>query len=254
MFSSRRRIYILEEVVRHSPFWVLWVKPFRDTLVSKTILENAGSTRTHFERQIKRLQRDVLRMGALVENSFWLARQALFERNLEAPNKIAIQDEQIDYLYRQIEQDCVTLIALQAPVAQDLRLLSAFMQLVRDLERIGDYAEDLGEIALRLFPYPIPADMEQVKLMCDRSRAMLALSLAALSDLDAESGLAVKMRDDAVDLDYEMLYYSLSQQRDIQGTVEPIVLLVLSIRHLERMADHATNIGNRVAYIVTGKR
>lgn len=193
-------------------------------------------------------------MGALVENSFWLARQALFERNLEAPDKIALQDKQIDQLYRQIEQDCVALIALQSPVAQDLRLLSALMQLVRDLERIGDYAEDLGEIAVRLFPYEPSVYMVQIKPMCDRCRAMLAMSLAALSDLDAEQGLAVKIRDDAVDLDYETLYHALSQEHNIQGVVEPIVLLVLVIRHLERMADHATNIGKRVAYIVTGQR
>lgn len=193
-------------------------------------------------------------MGALVENSFWLARQALFERDLDAPGQISQQETQIDQLYRQIEQDCVTLIALQSPVAQDLRLLSALMQLVRDLERIGDYAEDLGEIAVMLFPYPTPSHMNQVKQMCDRCRAMLALSLAALSDLDAEAGLTVKIRDDAVDLDYEMLYNALAQQRNVQGVVEPIVLLVLIIRHLERMADHATNIGKRVAYIVTGHR
>jgi len=217
-------------------------------------LEVAKTTRINFERQLKRIQRDVLRMGALVENSFWLARQALFEANLEAPEKIARQDKQIDQLYRQIEQDCVALIALQSPVAQDLRLLSALMQLVRDLERIGDYAEDLGEIAVRLFPYEPSVYMVQIKPMCDRCRAMLAMSLAALSDLDAEQGLAVKIRDDAVDLDYETLYHALSQEHNIQGVVEPIVLLVLVIRHLERMADHATNIGKRVAYIVTGQR
>ncbi|WP_421655602.1 phosphate signaling complex protein PhoU [Leptothermofonsia sp. ETS-13] len=213
-----------------------------------------STTRTHFERQLKRIQQDVLRMGALVENSFFLARRSLFERDLEAPSQIAIQDKQIDHFYRQIEQDCVSLIALQAPVAQDLRLLSAIMQLVRDLERIGDYAEDLGEIAVRLFPYPVPPYMGQMQMMCDRCRAMLAMSLAALSDMDAESGLAVKIRDDAVDLDYETLYNELAQQRDFPGVVEPIVLMVLIIRHLERMADHATNIGKRVAYIVTGQR
>ncbi|WP_432809847.1 phosphate signaling complex protein PhoU [Pantanalinema sp. GBBB05] len=217
-------------------------------------MNNSGSTRVNFERQLRRIQRDVLRMGALVENSFWLARQALFERDLEAPNRIAVQDKQIDQLYRQIEQDCVTLIALQSPVAQDLRLLSALMQLVRDLERIGDYAEDLGEIAVRLFPYPPPAQMAQMKLMCDRCRAMLAMSLAALSDLDAESGLEIKERDDAVDLDYETLYSSLAEQTNVQGVIEPIILMVLIIRHLERMADHATNIGKRVAYVVTGQR
>ena len=222
----------------------------------RALLNNPSqrTTRIHFERQLRRIQRDVLRMGALVENSFWLARQAVFERNLQAPEQIKRQDDEIDLLYRQIEQDCVNLIALQAPVAQDLRLLSALMQLVRDLERIGDYAEDLGEIAVRLFPYPPPFCMRQVQLMCDRSRAMLAMSLAALSDLDAESGRAVKIKDDAVDLDYETLYNELALQRDVPGVVEPIVLVILLIRHLERMADHATNIGKRVAYIVTGER
>lgn len=222
--------------------------------MTRSPITNTSPIRVNFERQIRRIQRDVLRMGALVENSFWLARQALFERDLDAPKQISVQDKQIDQLYRQIEQDCVTLIALQSPVAQDLRLLSALMQLVRDLERIGDYAEDLGEIAMRLFPYPPSPHMEQAKQMCDRCRAMLAMSLMALSDLDAKSGLEVKMRDDAVDLDYETLYNSLAHQTDVPGVVEPIVLMVLLSRHLERMADHATNIGKRVAYVVTGHR
>lgn len=217
-------------------------------------MESSRPTRIQFERQLRRLQRDVLRMGALVENSCLLARQALFERDLEAAKQIRPQDKQIDQFYRQIEMDCVNLMALQAPVTQDLRLLSAIMQLVRDLERIGDYAEDLGEIAIQLFSYPEHACMGQIQTMFDRCRAMLALSLAALADLDAESGLEIKIKDDAVDSDYEMLYDRLVRQADFQGVIEPIVLLVLVIRYLERMADHATNIGKRVAYIVTGQR
>ncbi|MFN9648923.1 MAG: phosphate signaling complex PhoU family protein, partial [Pseudanabaena sp.] len=97
-------------------------------------------TRSEFERQLHRLEQDTLRMGALVENSFLLAHSALFERDLEAATRIDPQDKQIDQLYRQIEMDCINLIALQSPVARDLRLLSALMQLIRDIERIGDYA------------------------------------------------------------------------------------------------------------------
>lgn len=212
------------------------------------------TTRVEFERQIRRIQRDVLRMGALVESSCWLARKALFERDLEAAAQIDQQDKQIDHFYRQIEVNCVNLMALQAPVSQDLRLLSALMQLVRDLERIGDYANDLGEIAIKLFPYPVHPCMSQVQAMSDRCRAMLAMSLAALSNLDAQSGLDMKLKDDAVDSDYEQLYEQLAHQTDVRGSIEPIVLLVLVIRHLERMADHSTNIGKRVAYIVTGQR
>lgn len=217
-------------------------------------LENSKPTRIQFERQLRRVQRDVLRMGALVENSCWLARKALFERDLEAAQQIALQDKHIDQLYREIELTCVNLIALQTPVTQDLRLLSALMQLIRDLERIGDYAEDLGEIAVKLFPYPVHPAMDRVQMMLDRCRAMLAMGLAALSNMDAKAGLDIKIKDDAVDSDYEALYNLLARQTDIPGTIEPFVLLVLVIRHLERMADHATNIGKRVAYIVTGQR
>jgi phosphate transport system protein len=193
-------------------------------------------------------------MGALVENSCWLARKALFEQDLEAAHQIALQDKHIDQLYRQIELDCVNLIALRTLITQDLRLLSALMQLIRDLERIGDYAEDLGEIAVKLFSYPVHPCMGRVQIMLDRCRAMLAMGLAALSDMDAESGLDIKFKDDAVDSDYESLYNLLARQSNVSGSIEPFVLLVLVIRHLERMADHATNIGKRVAYIVTGQR
>lgn len=217
-------------------------------------MEDTKPTRIQFERQLRRVQRDVLRMGALVEHSCWLARKALLERDLEASHQISLQDKQIDQLYRQIEIECVNLMALQAPVTQDLRMLSALMQLIRDLERIGDYAEDIGEIAVKLFPYPVHSCMDRVQVMIDRCRAMLAMGLAALSDLDAESGLEIKFKDDAVDSDYETLYNLLARQTNVQGNIEPIVLLVLAIRHLERMADHATNIGKRVAYIVTGQR
>jgi phosphate transport system protein len=128
------------------------------------------------------------------------------------------------------------------------------MQLVRDLERIGDYAEDIAESAIKLFPYPPHPCLPQIESMSHHAQAMLAASLVALADLDAVAGRAVKEQDDAVDTAYETIYQTLATQRDIQGLVEPLILLALVIRHLERMADHATNIGQRVAYIVTGQR
>jgi phosphate transport system protein len=218
------------------------------------IAEDKKYSRTDFDRQIRRVEQDVLRMGALVENSSWLAHTALCDRNLDAATKIDLQDKQIDQFYRQIELECVELIARQSPVARDLRLLTAIMHLVRDLERIGDYAENIGEIAIKLFPYPIPFCMDRIEIMSNRCRAMLALSLRALSNLDAETGLQIKEKDDAVDLDYANLYDLLAKQKNGDEELEPTMLLVLTIHHLERMADHATNVGRRVAYIVTGKR
>ncbi|MGK7887949.1 MAG: phosphate signaling complex protein PhoU [Leptolyngbyaceae cyanobacterium] len=210
--------------------------------------------RPYLERKLREMQRDVLRMGALVELSCWLACRSLFERDLAAAQQIKNNEKQIDTFYRQIEVDCVDLIGLQAPVAQDLRFLSALMQLIRDLERIGDYAEDLGEIAIALFPYPAHDSLPQVQIMADRCRAMLAMSLAALSNLDSQSGLDLKTQDDLVDDDYDRIYQILVHQQSADAEVEAIVLLVLGIRCLERMADHATNIGRRVAYVVTGIR
>lgn len=193
-------------------------------------------------------------MGALVENSFRLSHQALFSRDIASAEAIPLLDKQIDQFYRQIESDCVLLMTLQAPAAQDSRLIGAFMQLVRDLERIGDYAKDLSEIAVKLLPYSPHPCMPQIELMFHQAQIMLATSLVALADLDAEVGNRVKQLDSTVDDLYTTVYNTLAHQRDIKGVVEPLILLALVIRHLERMADHATNIGQRVAYIVNGSR
>ena len=193
-------------------------------------------------------------MGALVEQSFRLSHEALFHQNLAAAKQISELDKQIDRYYRQIELDCASLMTLQAPAAKDLRVISAFMQLVRDLERIGDYAEDLAEFAIKLFPYSPHPCLPEVATMSHHTQMMLAASLVALADLDARAGRRVKELDDIVDDAYDRLYTVLAKQSDVQGVVEPILLLGLVIRHLERMADHATNIGQRVAYIVTGDR
>ena len=216
--------------------------------------QNQKRTRSDFERQLHRLEQDSLRMGALVENSFLLAHAALFKRDLEAAARIDPQDKQIDAIYRQIEVDCINLIALQSPVARDLRLLSALMQLIRDLERIGDYAENLGDIAIKLFTYPPSPYLGELEVMSNRCRSMLAMSLEALANLDENIGLQIKAKDDAVDDDYRQIYDLLASQKLFGGeAMEPVMLMVLAIHHLERMADHATNVGVRVAYIVTGK-
>ncbi len=210
--------------------------------------------RPQLTREIRRVERDILRMGALVEQSFRFGHQALFERNLSSAEELFLLDKKIDRFYRQIESDCTTIVALEAPVAQDLRCLSAFMQLVRDLERIGDYAKDLAEVAIKIFPYPPHSSLPEIANMSRYAQAMLATSLKALADMDAVCGQQIKILDNEVDNAYEQLYQTLAYQRDIEGVVEPILLLVLAIRFLERMADHATNIGQRVAYIITGHR
>lgn len=209
---------------------------------------------SRLQRHTSEVAQDVLRMGALVEESFRYSHQALFEGDLETVALITNQDIEIDRYYRHIEMRCATILTLQAPVAQDLRILSAFMQLVRDLERIGDYAKDLGQIAIKLALYPSHSCMPELAAMSKHAQVMLAKAMVALSELDSQAGEKIKLLDDTVDNAYDKLYHTLAQQRDIKGVVEPIILLALAIRHIERMADHATNIAQRVSYIVTGER
>lgn len=219
-----------------------------------TLSPKANSEANQLQRSLRKIQQEVLRMGTLVEQSFRLSHQSLFEGDLDAIPKLLVLEKQIDIYYRQIEANCATLMTLQAPVAQDLRMLSASMQLVRDLERIGDCAEDLSEMAVKLMKYPPHAILEDIAQMSEHAQLMLATSLVALADLDQSAGARVKEYDDIVDDAYDRLYNAIALQQDVPGVVEPLVLLGLIIRNLERMADHATNISQRVTYIVTGKR
>ncbi len=209
---------------------------------------------TYFQKCLRRLKQDVLRMGALVEDSFRLSHQCLFAGKLELAQEFQSREKRIDQYYRQIEEECATILTLQAPVAKELRILSAYMQLVRDLERIGDYAQNLTEMAVKLFNYPPHPCMKEIEEMSDFAQGMLRKSLKALGELDGTAGETIKHLDDEVDNAYTKIYQTLAQQRNIQGAVEPILLLALAIRDLERMADHATNIAQRVSYIVNGHR
>ncbi|MEB3224509.1 MAG: phosphate signaling complex protein PhoU [Synechococcus sp.] len=210
--------------------------------------------RTQFERSLQRLEQEVLRMGALVEQAFRLGHNCLFKEDLEAYETLRALDKEIDRYYRQIEADCSAMLTLRAPVSQDCRFVSAFMQLVRDLERIADYAEDLAEKSMRLVPYPTHILMAEIEGMSEHAQLMLSTSLVALADLDPNAGSYVKKLDDRVDDDYDRLYAAIAQQQNQPGVIEPFILMALIIRDLERMADHATNIAQRVSYIITGQR
>jgi phosphate transport system protein len=196
----------------------------------------------------------MLLMGALVEQSFRLAHRSLFQREIGIAEEIPKIDRKIDNFYHQIELECAELMAIASPVAQDLRRLSAFMQMVRDLERIGDYAKDISQISLKLFPYQAHPCLPAIEQMSHHARAMLEASLAALASLDRTAGPTIHKLDDDVDRAYDEIYQTLATQTNLNGSIEPTILLALTIRHLERMADHATNIAYRVTFIVTGSR
>jgi phosphate transport system protein len=192
-------------------------------------------------------------MGALVEKSCRLSHEAMFGRNLAALKEIDAIDREIDKFYRRIDVESAQLMAIASPAAKDLRILNAFIQMVRDLERVGDYAEDLGELAVKMFPYPIHDCLPELEKMSTTARTMLAKSLVAVAELDGQSCSSIERLDDEVDASYDLIYELLASQQNFHGNLEPIMLLTLSIRCLERMADHANNVARRVNYIVTGQ-
>jgi phosphate transport system protein len=227
---------------------LVYIHPYGNSIENS----QAATESTPFQRRIRGLEQDVLRMGALVEKSCRLSHEAMFARNLSALQGINDTDREIDKFYRQIDVESAQLMAIASPAAKDLRILNAFIQMVRDLERVGDYAEDLGDLAVKLLPYPVPDCMPELEKMSNTARTMLAKSLIAVAQLDGDARQVIERLDDEVDAGYDAIYNRIANQQNFQGSLEPIMLTTLSMRCLERMADHANNVARRVNYIVTG--
>jgi phosphate transport system protein len=227
---------------------LVYLHPYGKSALS----DSPAAESSPFQKKIRALEQDILRMGALVEKSCRLSHEAMFGRNLTALKEIDQIDQEIDKFYRRIDVESAQLMAIASPAAKDLRILNAFIQMVRDLERVGDYAEDLGDLAVKMFPYPVHECMPELEKMSTTTRTMLAKSLVAVAELDGEARGALENLDDEVDASYELIYEHLASQHNFQGKLEPVMLLTLSIRCLERMADHANNVARRVNYIITG--
>ncbi|WP_448525529.1 phosphate signaling complex protein PhoU [Parathermosynechococcus lividus] len=206
-----------------------------------------------FERQLQRLRTDLLRLGALVETTCQLSYGVLIEGNLTAIDLLLRREQEVDRQYRQLTQDTIEILTLHAPVANDLRFLASLLHLSRDLERISDYAVEIASAAQHLFAYPAtPSVLTEVKAMFERSLLLVSESLSAVADLDVELAAAIALHDDAVDADYSRIYSRLCSPLAEPELVEPRLLLLVVIRNLERMGDHATKIGEQVCFIVNG--
>ncbi len=208
---------------------------------------------THFERQLQRLRSDLLRLGTLVESASYLAYGVLIERHLLSVEPLIQREQEIDRSAQELNREAIALLTLQVPGAEDRRFLVMLSHLCRDLERIGDYALEIGCAGQTLLRYPPPPYLEDIGLMFQRSQLLLSEALSALANLNVEAGLALANCDDAVDTDYQRLYGRLSAPLMPEESVELRLILLLVIRNLERMGDHATAIGRRVCFIVRGE-
>jgi len=210
--------------------------------------------RHHFESDLQALKNRLLNMGALVEERVHRAIQALMERNLEAAQEIARGDQAVNDLQIEIDERCLRLFALQQPMASDLRLITAAMKINADLERIGDQAVNIAEQAVRIAAHPPLKPMIDVPRMAEIAERMTRESLDAFVRKDAELARSILARDDEVDqLKDHVFRVLLTYMMADPGTIERALGLILVSRHIERIADHATNIAEDVIFVVEAR-
>ncbi|MBS3976811.1 MAG: phosphate signaling complex protein PhoU [Syntrophomonadaceae bacterium] len=212
-------------------------------------------TRSGFDQSLKVLQQDILRMGSLVETAIAQAVEALAKQDVELAQKVIDGDAQIDELEDQIEALCLKLIATQQPMAKDLRRISAGFKIITDLERMADYAEDIAKVAKKIANQPLIKPLIDIPRMALLAQKMVKESLDAYVQEDVDLACRMAKDDDQVDSLHnqvfrELLVYMMEDPR----TITQATYLLFVSRYLERIADHATNIGEDVIYLVTGER
>ena len=208
----------------------------------------------HLERDLDTLQRDLLTLAAAVEEAIHKATRALRHRDAELARDVIDGDNEIDEEENRVEEECLKLLALHQPVAVDLRRIAAAMKINTDLERMADLAEDIAERAAHLAQLPEIPIPEKLQRMSDLTTSMVRQSLDAFVNLDTRLARVVCRLDDEVDRYNSAIIDDLVQvMGQSPEMVEPGLSLFSATRHLERIADHATNIAEDVVYLVEGE-
>ena len=210
--------------------------------------------RADFDRNLKLLQDDLIELGNLVSQAITQAMDALKNRDLAASQRVVAGDDVIDQKRFELEDQCIDLIATQQPIAIDLRTLMAVLHISVELERMGDYAEGIAKVTLMMGDEPASKPLFDLPLLADKASDMLGRSLDALILRDAGAAEQVCEDDDQVDNLYKKVYRDLliDMTRDPKSIRRATYLLWVA-HDLERIADRATNIAERVIFLVTGK-
>ena len=210
--------------------------------------------RADFDRNLKLLQEELLLLGGLVEKAIVDSIEALKTRDIELSHKIVSQDDIIDQKTNQIEEKAIDLIATQQPIAIDLRTLMSVIHISVELERMGDYAEGIGKIGIMMGNDPPVKPLVDIPKMATKSSDMLKRSLDALVKRDSALARQVCEDDDEVDNLYDLIYKDLiALMIDDPTTIQRATYLMWVAHDLERIADRATNIAERVIFLVTGQ-
>jgi len=211
-------------------------------------------TRRAFDEELARLKQELLKMGAFVESMLDRATRALMQHDVNLAKQVIRDDDVADDLDLEIEQHCMRLLALQQPMSRDLRTIGTVMKVIADVERVGDYSVDIARTALALADRPYFKELVDIPRMATVVADMHRLALQALvhENLDLVDQVAAK--DDEVDRLWEGLLQELIEIMETRPeVVRQAVQLLLAARYLERIADHAVNVAERVAYMVTGE-
>ena len=210
--------------------------------------------RADFDRNLKLLQEELLLLGGLVEKAIVDSIEALKTRDIELSHKIVSQDDIIDQKTNQIEEKAIDLIATQQPIAIDLRTLMSVIHISVELERMGDYAEGIGKIGVMMGNDPPVKPLVDIPKMAAKASDMLKRSLDALVRRDSALARQVCEDDDEVDSLYDQIYKDLIALMISDPTTTQRATYLMWVAHdLERIADRATNIAERVIFLVTGQ-
>jgi phosphate transport system protein len=210
--------------------------------------------RIRLQRDIDKLKKRIVRLGALVEERFHMAVRAIECKNSDLARKVIDGDIDIDQAEVDVEEECLKILALHQPVADHLRYIVAVLKMNNDLERIGDLAVNIAQRATIItedYGYQIPFDYFT---MAQRTGEMLQKSLDALVNRDMRLAYQVCAEDDDVDFMKNMMQKQFAEEvRKDPDNVESLIDLFLISRHLERIADHCTNIAEDVIYMISGQ-
>ena len=209
--------------------------------------------RSSFDSQLRQLNNELIEMGALCEEAITLSAKALAEGSAKIAGGVAPIDNEIDKMERDIETLCLKLLLRQQPVAGDLRQISAALKMITDMERIGDHAVDISEIALFLDEGPDKPDLADIPKMADEAVKMLTGAINAYVYNDEALAKSVIESDDIVDDLFLRVKTELTDMivKDSSKANSALDLLMIA-KYMERIADHATNIAEWVVFSITG--
>lgn len=210
--------------------------------------------RESFERDLQRLQDEMLALGSMVEKALIESVESLKQRDREKARRLIAEDRMFNEKRFAIEDDTLVLIATQQPMAGDLRTLAAVLAIISELERIGDYAKGIAKINLMIGEEPLIKPLVDIPRMAEKARDMLHRALEAFVRRDVDLACAIPNEDDEVDALYNQVYRELlTFIMNDPSTIDQATYLLWAAHNLERAADRVINICERVVFTVTGK-